>query len=72
MFSFSDRYNQKPEANFNIVFFYCKGIKERLLKNCIQIVVIIEKHLRSQVTSELLLRQTPKKIILLFKLAFFL
>ena len=61
VFSFSARYNQKPEANFKIVFFHCKGIKERLLKNCIQMVVMIDKHLRSQVTSELLLRQTPKK-----------
>ena len=44
MFSFSARYNQKPEANFKIVFFFCKGIKEKLLKKCIQMVVMIEKY----------------------------
>ena len=32
VFSFLAIYNQKPEANFKIVFFYCKGRKERLLK----------------------------------------
>ena len=70
MFTFSARYNQKPEANFKIVFFYCKGIKERLLKNCIQTVVMIEKNFALRVSSEVLLRQTPKKSFFFLKSRF--